>query len=71
VEKHEQLSIIVFKIFKKICDLFSNYNCKTVHKLACLISKNISNKSSENSLNTFILSTLKLIKNTDISHMSF
>jgi len=57
--------------FKKICDLFSNYNCKTVHKLACLISKNISNKSSENSLNTLILSTLKLIKNADISHMSF
>ena len=29
---------------KRISDLFSNYNCKTVHKLACLISKNISKK---------------------------
>jgi hypothetical protein len=56
---------------KKISNLFSNYNCKTVHKLACLISKNISKKSTENSLNTLILSTLKLIKNEDISHISF
>jgi thymidine kinase len=56
---------------KRISDLFSNYNCKTVHKLACLISKNISKKSSENNLNTLILSTLKLIKNEDISHISF
>ena len=56
---------------KKISNLFSNYNCKTVHKLACLISKNISKKSSENSINTLILSTLKLIKNEDISHISF
>jgi thymidine kinase len=56
---------------KKISNLFSNYNCKTVHKLACLISKNISKKSSETNLNTLILSTLKLIKNEDISHISF
>ena len=56
---------------KRISNLFSNYNCKTVHKLACLISKNISNKSSENSINTLILSTLKLIKNENISHISF
>jgi hypothetical protein len=56
---------------KKKLDLFSNYNCKTVHKLACLISKNISKKTTENSLNTLILSTLKLIKNEDISHISF
>jgi thymidine kinase len=56
---------------KRISNLFSNYNCKTVHKLACLISKNISKKSSENSLNTLILSTLKLIKNENISHISF
>jgi len=56
---------------KIISNLFSIYNCKTVHKLACLISKNISKKSTENSLNTLILSTLKLIKNEDISHISF
>ena len=56
---------------KRICDLFSNYNYKTVHKLACLISKNINKKSSENSLNTLILTTLKSIKNVDISHISF
>jgi superfamily I DNA/RNA helicase len=56
---------------KRISNLFSIYNCKTVHKLACLISKNISKKSTENSLNTLILSTLKLIKNEDISHISF
>lgn len=56
---------------KKISNLFSNYNCKTVHKLASLISKNISNKSTENSINTLILSTLKLIKNHDISQISF
>ena len=52
---------------KKISNLFSNSNCKTFHKLASVISKNIINKSSENNLNTLILSTLKIIKNNDIS----
>ena len=54
---------------KKISNLFSNSNCKTFHKLASVISKNIINKSSENNLNTLILSTLKLIKNNDISNI--
>ena len=53
----------------KISKLFSNYNCKTVHKLASIISKNLIDKSSEKNLNTLILSTLKLIKTEDISDL--
>ena len=55
----------------KISKLFSNSsnNCKTVHKLASIISKNLIEKSSEKNLNTLILSTLKLIKNEDISNL--
>ena len=56
---------------KRISNIFSNYNCKTIHKLAYLISKNVINKSSESNLNTLILSTLKIIKNEDISQISF
>jgi len=54
----------------KSSNLFSNYNCKTFHKLACIISKNLSKKSSESNLNTLILATLKLIKNEDISNIA-
>jgi len=56
---------------KRISNIFSNYNCKTIHKLAYLISKNMIKKSSESNLNTLILSTLKIIKNEDISQISF
>lgn len=55
----------------KISKLFSNYNCKTVHKLASFISKKLINKTTENNLNTLIISILNLIKNYDISQFLF
>jgi len=54
----------------KTSELFNNYNCKTIHKLASSISKKLINKTSENNLNTLIISTLNLIKEYDISNLS-
>jgi len=54
----------------KISKLFSNYNCKTIHKLAAIITKNLIEKSTEKNLNTLILSTLRLIKTEDINNLN-